>query len=451
MEALFAQVPGYAGIRQARGLLFVDFESIKAATSAMMKLQGHSFDGQSKGLVIDYDKDVGQAPKKKAEQQATIEKAQIKNRSADYYCYACGTKALKTRGTLLTELPTRSTDSAAVLDEHLQLDELLLLTATTPVSVRRTKGVERQLRLTCRSCSEPLAYRSAVVTQQDAPQYLYVHQELLSLGQPPMQIAKASRQEANNSVHASNVSRGRQSALDARQRSQPYAGRPVKQGCARNPEQEFGEEELKANGSTAPGKLAEAICKVAREIKSNNMPGVMATGPAAIHQAIKAIALARQFLLEERPPIELQVYPKFEQDLREGSEVCLQLSTHRRVVQRQTMESDLSAKEDNDLYKVAAAITTRLRDDQEVSVTAQGNNSVLLAVKAIALAQEYLNNHDSELTFVVQFRKSFHQKGARPPPHVGAQCVQYLEPQKTSGSYLHFAILSTVARRPREL
>ena len=39
------------------------------------------------------------------------------NRSADYYCAGCGTKALKTRGTLLSELPTRGTDGAVVVDE----------------------------------------------------------------------------------------------------------------------------------------------------------------------------------------------------------------------------------------------------------------------------------------------------------------------------------------------
>ena len=42
---------------------------------------------------------------------------EVANRSADYFCACCGTKALRTNGALLSELPTRGTDSATVVDE----------------------------------------------------------------------------------------------------------------------------------------------------------------------------------------------------------------------------------------------------------------------------------------------------------------------------------------------
>jgi len=78
-------------------------------------------------------------------------------------------------------------------------------------------------------------------------------------------------------------------------------------------------------------QVAGAICNVVREARNNNPPAIMATGPAAINQAIKAIAIAKKYLLEEDPAIDLLVAPRFQQDLREGSNVTFQLSKSRPI------------------------------------------------------------------------------------------------------------------------
>ena len=63
IENLFKAIPGFLGARQVRGMSFVDFDTVKASTAAMMKFQGH------RGLAIDYDKDKGVATKRKREQE----------------------------------------------------------------------------------------------------------------------------------------------------------------------------------------------------------------------------------------------------------------------------------------------------------------------------------------------------------------------------------------------
>ena len=169
-ERMFAEVPGYLGVRQVRGMCFVDFETIKASTAAMMRYQGQ------KGVVVDYDKDVGVAGKRRRESTETAKRSQHEAQSASYYCAVCGTKALKTDGALLSSMPTRSTDGARVVDEGSALQQLLLdepPPSAPPALVRRPKGVEKQYRLSCRSCKEPIAYRSVLAKAEG--KYLYVH------------------------------------------------------------------------------------------------------------------------------------------------------------------------------------------------------------------------------------------------------------------------------------
>ena len=171
-ERIFAEVPGYVGVRQVRGMCFVDFDSIKASTAAMMRFQGQ------KGMTIDYDKDVGVAGKRRRENAESTKRSQHEAQSCSYFCAECGTKALKTSGMLLSAMPTRSTDAARVIDEAKALETLLLepMPSAQPALVRRAKGVEKQYRLGCRSCGAHIAYRSHAAPVADGkPRYLYVH------------------------------------------------------------------------------------------------------------------------------------------------------------------------------------------------------------------------------------------------------------------------------------
>ena len=70
---------------------------------------------------------------------------------------------------------------------------------------------------------------------------------------------------------------------------------------------------LKVKSDSKPNTVAGAICNVVREARGNHPPSILATGPAAINQAMKAIAIARKYLLDEGTPIDLLAYPKFEQ------------------------------------------------------------------------------------------------------------------------------------------
>jgi len=160
-------------------------------------------------------------------------------------------------------------------------------------------------------------------------------------------------------------------------------------------------ETLKVSSATVPNKLAGAICNVVRE-SAGAIPGVMATGPASINQAIKGISIARKYLLEES--IDILVKPQFEEDLRSGSNVIFQIFRAARPINREPTEDDLSAKDKTDCFKLAGAIAGRVRNNEQVAVTTKGPVPVLVAVKAIALAQDYVTEEGIDIKFAVQFR-----------------------------------------------
>jgi len=182
------------------------------------------------------------------------------------------------------------------------------------------------------------------------------------------------------------------------------------------------EDQLKVSGTSVPQKTAGAICNTVRE-SPDTITGVLATGPAAINQAIKAIAIAGKYLLDESPPTYLTVQPTFEKDLRSGSNVTLALTTSKRI-NRDPNEDDLAVKDKTDCFKLAGAIAGRIRDGDKVAVTTKGQIPVLVAVKAIALAQDYTRNDGIDIKFAVKF-------------------VDLEDPElnNTPSTYLHFAII----------
>ena len=77
-------------------------------------------------------------------------------------------------------------------------------------------------------------------------------------------------------------------------------------------------------------------------------------------------------------------------------------------------DESLSAKPTTDAYKLAGAIAGRLREGQRVSILVKGAVPVLIAVKAIAKAQEYLEEARVTLKFAAALvdRESKELRGA---------------------------------------
>jgi len=181
---------------------------------------------------------------------------------------------------------------------------------------------------------------------------------------------------------------------------------------------------LKVKSDSKPNTVAGAICNVVREARGNKPPAILATGPQAINQAMKAVAIARKYLSEETRPIDVVCTPVFERDVRSGSNVTFELSKSATIA-REPTEEDLTAKDKTDVYKLAGAIAGRVRDGGDVAVTTKGPVPVLVVVKAIATAQEYLTDDNLSLKFAVSIVD-----------------LENPEIRDATSTYLHFAIIS---------
>jgi len=184
---------------------------------------------------------------------------------------------------------------------------------------------------------------------------------------------------------------------------------------------------LKVKGDSKPNSVAGAICNVVRESATGQPPAVVATGPAAINQAMKAIAIARKYLNEEAQPLDIIVTPCFEEDIRSSSRVCFELKKSRPIKGQVPTEDDLASKDKTDPYKLAGAMAGRLRDGESVACTTKGPVPVLIAVKAIALAQTYVAEEGMEVKFTVSIVDLEN-------PEIRSDTV--------TSTYLHFALIA---------
>jgi len=183
---------------------------------------------------------------------------------------------------------------------------------------------------------------------------------------------------------------------------------------------------LKVKADSKPNSVAGAICNVVRESATGQPPAVVATGPAAINQAMKAMAIARKYLAEEETgPIDFIVQPRFEEDIRQSSRVCFVLTKLPRPLPREPSEDDLASKDKTDPYKLAGAMAQRIRGGEKVACTTKGPVPVLIAVKAIALSQTYLEDEGKSVQFTISIVD-----------------LENPEIRDATSTYMHFALVA---------
>ena len=137
---------------------------------------------------------------------------------------------------------------------------------------------------------------------------------------------------------------------------------------------------------------------------------LVAGGNAAINQAIKSIAIARQYLLKDEQ--EIWVQPFFEA----FGAVYFEIRTHSATGKR---EKKMEGKEDiggqsstmraamaSDPYRLAGAIAEQIRNSATgagVAILAQGKGAVSQAVRSIIYARGYLRAENIDLQFQPSF------------------------------------------------
>lgn len=154
---------------------------------------------------------------------------------------------------------------------------------------------------------------------------------------------------------------------------------------------------IKVGGESATKGVAG---KIAHSCRQGNPPAVLAKGPASINQAVKAIAVARSYLLEEG--VDLTCQPAFRDDKQLAS-LALYLAKRAPVTFPTENVEALSSNKDSDPHKMAGAIAARVRDDIPVTITGIGVEAVSKCIRAICHGRLYLEQNGVDIKALVEF------------------------------------------------
>lgn len=135
---------------------------------------------------------------------------------------------------------------------------------------------------------------------------------------------------------------------------------------------------------------------IAHNVRDGSAPTLMVMGPRSVNQAVKAIAVARTYLVEDGH--ELQCQPEFvhvEMEDKKEKRSGLRLVLKREDVggddgSTTLLGDELKVASSSVPTTLAGAIAKRIRSDDSVAIVAIGANSVNQALKGIAIARKYL-------------------------------------------------------------
>jgi stage V sporulation protein S len=137
---------------------------------------------------------------------------------------------------------------------------------------------------------------------------------------------------------------------------------------------------------------------IAFAMRNNENPVILATGEQSINQAVKAIAVARSFLEENK--IDFTVQSEFR------NEDKLQVSfilTRTRVARTETEAQDMKVAHTSEPATVAGAIANKVRAAERVVLLCVGAGAVLQTVRAVSLARRFLSKDGYDVAFRPEF------------------------------------------------
>ena len=163
----------------------------------------------------------------------------------------------------------------------------------------------------------------------------------------------------------------------------------------------------KVGSNTNPRDVASQIAAQARA--AVDCPTLQCIGPSATNQAIKAVSIARTYLVKSDAAgasahPDLIVYPEFikldASQVEEGTALsALQLTLCKRV-RRTSVDKEgrsLKVSSNTEAKSLAGAIASCTREGSRVELTAIGAGSVNQAIKAIAIARQYVEEEAIDL------------------------------------------------------
>jgi stage V sporulation protein S len=158
---------------------------------------------------------------------------------------------------------------------------------------------------------------------------------------------------------------------------------------------------LKVSARSDPKKVAGSIAHTCRQ---GEAPTIVGTGSHSVNQGIKAIAIARGFLEEEK--IDVTCDPETRNRERCAVSLILRKSAAAPKNQQNTAVADateLRVSANSEAGPVAGAIANTVREGQRVVLLGIGPESVSICVLALSTARKYLADDGIDISFRPEF------------------------------------------------
>jgi len=158
---------------------------------------------------------------------------------------------------------------------------------------------------------------------------------------------------------------------------------------------------LHVSGDSPVKRVAGAIAWIARE---GECPRILATLPKATNTACKAIAIARNFL--EQDKMDIGTYPRFSGSGNRGDDgfTFTLAKASIETVQDTRDLTEMKISKNSKPTTVAGAISARIRDRQRVCLACIGRECVTVAVRSIVIARGFLSQDSIDISFRPEFK-----------------------------------------------
>eukprot|EP00808_Paulinella_micropora_P028874 g1523.t1 len=152
---------------------------------------------------------------------------------------------------------------------------------------------------------------------------------------------------------------------------------------------------LKVSSKSNVKKVAGSIAYTSRAGES---PTLMGTGKESINQAIKALAIARDYLKDNK--LDINAYPEFRSEEDEAISVVLTKTALRKSGPAdEGAGAELRVAAGSQPTEVAGSIAGKIRHGDRVAISCLGAASVNQTIKSIIFARRYLANEAIDICF----------------------------------------------------
>lgn len=142
--------------------------------------------------------------------------------------------------------------------------------------------------------------------------------------------------------------------------------------------------------------------KIAHSCREGDPPGLLTIGNSCINQAVKSIAIAAKYLVDDG--FELSFQPAFRDKDRTRPSLAFYLAKQRRgSASRFSDEVELPVSSGSVPGVVAGALAARVRENKSPYLTAIGVDAVTNAVLAVGNARLYLEDENLDIRVLPQF------------------------------------------------